>query len=576
MSVKIIDTTLRDAQQSLLATRLKTCDMLPIARLLDEAGFYSLEVWGGATFDVALRYLREDPWERVKLLKEQIRKTKLQMLLRGQNLVGYRHYPDDVVKKFIEFAHKNGIDIFRVFDALNDIRNLEVSIKEAKRAGAIVQGAISYTISPVHTIEYYLNFAEELISLEADFITIKDMAGVLAPDSAYKLVTAIKEKLGVPVNVHTHSTSGMAVATYLKAIEAGAEYIDTSISPLAFGTAQPGIQTLYYTLPLSKRPSVNLKAISQISKYLYTIMEEKYNFLLDQRALTVDPDVLMHQIPGGMLSNLIAQLREQNALDKLDQVLAEVPKVREDLGWPPLVTPMSQIVGTQAVLNVVFGRYKTISREVVDYIKGLYGKPPAPIKEDLKKLALKDEKEVSARPAEFLEPRIEKCTKEVESRNYYTKDEDIITYCLFPEVAKEFFELRRKGQLQELRQSWPYEKVVTVLINGKQFKVGVEAIDLKAISMVMVPPTSAPLPQRVEYSKREEIRGEVLRAPIAGKVVRIYVEPGQKVNKGQKLLTLESMKMNIDIHAPKDAKITQMLVRTGDRVESEQPLAVID
>ncbi len=584
MVVKIIDTTMRDAHQSLLATRFRTKDMLPIAELVDKAGFYSLEVWGGATFDAAIRFLREDPWERLRLIRERVRKTKLQMLLRAQNLVGYWHYPDDVVIKFVELAYKNGIDIFRVFDALNDPRNMRVSIKKAKEVGAIVQGAICYTISPIHTIDYYLKFTEELLALEVDIITIKDMAGILDPITAYKLVKSIKEEFKVPVNVHTHSTGGMAVATYLMAVEAGADYIDTAISPLAFGTAQPGIQSVYHALPQNKRPQINMSVVEEISKYLRKTIEQNYAHLLNLRILLPNPDVIIHQIPGGMFSNLIAQLREQNALDKLDQVLEEVPRVREDLGWPPLVTPLSQIVGTQAVLNVLFGKYKVIAKEVVNYVKGLYGRPPAPIKDEIKKMILKGEEEITIRPADLLEPKHEKCREDLESMGYLMKEEDVLTYCLFPDVAKEFFRLRKEGKIEVIERPPVYRKVVTIIVNGKEYKVGVEGVDLKAIALSSSPYIASPqaiqsnnTPRVYETSKiaKEDIEGEIIRAPMAGKILKIYVEPGKHVKKGDKLITFESMKMATDILAPRDAIIVKILVEEGERIESDQPLMVI-
>ncbi|MEM1651316.1 MAG: pyruvate carboxylase subunit B [Sulfolobales archaeon] len=437
--VRIIDTTLRDAHQSLLATRFKTEDMVPILEKLDRAGFYSLEVWGGATFDVAIRYLREDPWERLRTIRENVKKTKLQMLLRGQNLVGYRHYPDDVVVKFVELAYKNGIDIFRIFDALNDSRNLVTSIKKAKSIGAIVQGAICYTISPIHTIDYYMKYAEELVALEVDMITIKDMAGILDPYTAYTLVSELKSRFKIPVNVHTHTTSGMAVATYVKSVEAGADFIDTAISPLAFGTAQPGIQSVYFSLREDLRPKIDLEVISEISEYLEDVITKKYSKLLTLKALMPDHNVLIHQIPGGMVTNLIAQLRDLKAEHRLKEVLAEVPKTREDLGWPPLVTPLSQIVGTQAVLNVLLGRYKVIAKEVMEYVAGYYGKPPGKINPEIRERVLKNMKEIQSRPADILEPELDKCYEEVRKMDIPLTDENVLTYCLFPDVAKDFF-----------------------------------------------------------------------------------------------------------------------------------------
>ncbi|MCX8184246.1 MAG: pyruvate carboxylase subunit B [Sulfolobales archaeon] len=450
--VGVVDTTLRDAHQSLIATRFRTEDMVPILEKLDRAGFYSLEVWGGATFDVAIRYLKEDPWERLRTIRENVKKTKLQMLLRGQNLVGYRHYADDVVDKFVELAYRNGIDIFRIFDALNDSRNLVASIKKAKSVGAIVQGAICYTISPIHTVDYYVKFAEELVSLGVDMITIKDMAGILDPYKAYTLVREFKKRFNIPVDVHTHTTSGMAVATYVKSVEAGADLIDTAISPLAFGTAQPGIQTVYFSLREDLRPSVDLKVVNEISEYLENVINQKYSKLLTIKALIPDHNVLFHQIPGGMITNLIAQLKELKAEHRLKEVLEEVPKVREDLGWPPLVTPLSQIVGTQAALNVLLGKYKVIAKEVMDYVAGYYGKPPGPINIEIKERVLKNTKEITVRPADLLEMELERCAEEVRKIDVPFTDENIVTYCLFPDVAREFFREYYGEYMKKIRE----------------------------------------------------------------------------------------------------------------------------
>jgi len=440
--VEIIDLTLRDAHQSLIATRLRTEDMIPILDKIDAVGFYAIEMWGGATFDVMIRYLKEDPWERLRTIRERVKRTKLMMLLRGQNLVGYRHYPDDVAEKFVEYAYKNGIDIFRVFDALNDVRNMRVSIKKAKSLGAIVQGTITYTVSPVHTLDYYLKLTEELLALEVDFITIKDMAGILDPYTCFELVKAIKENFKVPVDVHSHSTGGLAVATYIKAVEAGVDIIDTAISPLAFGTSHPSIQAMYYALPQGKKPRVDMRVVKEISEYLNKILFTKYKDLLDIRVFMPDPNVLEHQIPGGMISNFLTQLKQVGAEDKLPLVLEEVKRVREDLGWPPLVTPTSQIVGVQAVLNVLYGRYSVVAKETFNYVKGYYGRPPAPIREDVVKLVLKNEEPINTRPADLLDPAYEKCREEVSKLGFYSKEEDALTYCLFPDVAVEFFKTK--------------------------------------------------------------------------------------------------------------------------------------
>lgn len=440
--VKITDTTFRDAHQSLLATRLRTEDMLRIAPLMDKIGFHSMEVWGGATFDAAMRFLNEDPWERLRLLREKLPNTKLQMLLRGQNVVGYRHYPDDVVEKFIVLAKANGIDIFRIFDALNDTRNMAWAMKVAKRVGAHVQAAISYTISPVHTIEKYVEMAKELVDLGADSICIKDMAGLLSPYVAYELVSRLKREVPVPIQVHTHYTSGMGTATLLKAIEAGADVVDTAISTMALGSSQPPTETLVAILKGTPwDPGLDLELLSEIARYFGEI---KAKYKAYEVPISVDINVLTYQIPGGMLSNLIAQLKEQKALHLLPKVLEEVPKVRAELGYPPLVTPTSQIVGTQAVLNVLMGeRYKVIPREVKDYIRGLYGRPPGPIDPKVKQLAIGDEEPIDCRPADLLLPALEKAREEI--GDLAQSEEDVVSYALFPQVAKPFLERRARG-----------------------------------------------------------------------------------------------------------------------------------
>jgi oxaloacetate decarboxylase alpha subunit len=443
--VQITDTTFRDAHQSLMATRMRTESMLPITEKIDQVGFHSLEVWGGATFDVCIRYLNEDPWERLRQLKKHIKKTPLQMLLRGQNLVGYRNYPDDVVKKFVEKAAENGIDIFRVFDALNDIRNLETAVKTVKKVDRHVQGTICYTISPVHTIEYYLKVAKNLVNLDCDSICIKDMAGMLSPKEAYNLVSALKKEAGLPVQLHCHYTSGMALMTYMRACDAGVDVLDAAFSPLGGGTSQPPVETLVAALKETPYdPQLDMELLVEIAQYFNELRQKFYDplCLIDPKAERLDTSILVHQIPGGMFSNLISQLKEQNALDKLDDVLDEVPKVRKELGYPPLVTPTSQIVGTQAVFNVLSGkRYSIVPKEVKDYVKGLYGKPPAPIDKEVKKKIIGDEEVVTHRPADMLKPELETIPKE--ARQFIENDEDALTYVLFPQTAMEFFKKRK-------------------------------------------------------------------------------------------------------------------------------------
>ena len=458
--VKITDTTFRDAHQSLMATRMRTDAMLPIAEKIDQVGFFSIEMWGGATFDVCIRYLAEDPWERIRVLKRHIKNTPFQMLLRGQNVVGYRNYPDDVVIKFVEKAAENGIDIFRVFDALNDVRNMEVAIKTIKKCGKHAQGSICYTISPVHTIEYYVDVAKKLAELECDSICIKDMAGMLAPKPAYELITTLKKEVGLPVHLHSHSTSGMVMMTYLRACDAGVDILDTAFSPLAWGTSQPPVESVVAALKGTPYDTgLNLELLHEIAEYFQELREKYYDplKLINPKSERVDPSILIHQIPGGMFSNLLEQLKEQNALHRLKDVLEEVPIVRKELGYPPLVTPTSQLVGIQAVFNVLSGkRYSIVPKEVKDYVKGFYGKPPAPIDEKVKKLIIGDEEPITCRPADLLEPALNKIPKEV--KPYIESEEDKLTYALFPQVAPEFFK-KRKAKREEAKTGIPPEKI---------------------------------------------------------------------------------------------------------------------
>lgn len=442
--VKITDTILRDAHQSLIATRMKTEDMLPIANKLDKVGFYSLEVWGGATFDACLRFLKEDPWERLRVLRRAFKNTKLQMLLRGQNLLGYKHYADDVVEMFVKKSIENGIDIIRIFDALNDPRNIKKSIEATKKYGGHAQAAISFTTSPVHNNEYYINLSIEMEKMGADSICIKDMSGILMPYEAEKLVKGLKENISVPIQIHSHFTSGIANQTYMKAIEAGADIIDTAISPLGMGTSQPATESMIASLQGSPYyPDIDMDLLLEITDY-FKELRDKYEKegLLNSKVLNVDVRTLKYQVPGGMLSNLVSQLNSQGALDRFDEVLEEVPKVREDLGYPPLVTPMSQMVGTTAVFNVLLGeRYKMIPKEAKNYVKGLYGKPAVPIKEEIRKKIIGDEEVFTGRPADLMEPELNKLKDDI--KEYIEQDEDILTYALFPQVAIDFFKYRQ-------------------------------------------------------------------------------------------------------------------------------------
>ncbi|WP_245669683.1 oxaloacetate decarboxylase subunit alpha [Desulfuribacillus alkaliarsenatis] len=445
--IGITDTTLRDAHQSLLATRMKLEHMLPVAEQMDEIGYHSVEVWGGATFDTCMRFLEEDPWVRLRALKAKFKNTPLQMLLRGQNLVGYKHYADDVVDEFIKRSVSNGIDILRIFDALNDTRNMERACKVAKQEGAHIQLALSYTISDLHDMNYYLNKAEEFRQLGADSICIKDMAGIISPNAAYQLVRELKEKIGLPVQFHCHYTSGMASMVYLKAVEAGLDVFDTATSTLALGSSQPATETMIAALQDTEYDTgLDLVKISPLAKYFKEIRKDYKEF--DISDSTVDVNVLMYQIPGGMISNFISQLSQQNALNRLPDVLEEVPRVREDFGYPPLVTPSSQIVGTQAVLNVLNGeRYKAVTNEVKNYMKGLYGRPPGNINVDVQKKIIGDEEPIDVRPADLIEPQLDTARQEV--AELLLKPEDLLSYILLPQIAKGFLErqLSRKTML---------------------------------------------------------------------------------------------------------------------------------
>ena len=470
--VKITDTTLRDGHQSLFATRMRTEDMIPIAEAMDEMGFFSLEVWGGATFDSAMRFLNENPWDRPRTLKRHIKNTPLQMLLRGQNLVGYRHYPDDIVEKFVFKAVEAGIDIFRIFDALNDIRNMETAIKAVKKAGAHAQGSVVYTISPIHTLESFVEMAKKLEELGVDSICIKDMAGLMSPTVASKLVKMMKKELSVPIDLHTHSTAGWAPITYMKAVEAGVDIIDTAMSPFGFGTAQPATESMVAAFKDTPYDTgMDLKKLEKIAEY-FRVVEKKLRKYTRMEMRIADTRVLIYQVPGGMLSNLYNQLKEMKAEDKIEEVLAEVPQVRAEVGYPPLVTPLSQIVGTQAVMNVISGeRWKMVTKEMRNYIKGLYGNPPGEIKEEIKKKVLGDEKPITARPADLLEPGFEKVKEEI--GDLADNEEDVLSYALFPDVARKFF-MRRKGLAEETSEPPKEGKKYKIWINGEEYFVNVE------------------------------------------------------------------------------------------------------
>ena len=449
--VQFVETVLRDANQSLIATRLPFEKFEPMLATIDKAGFYAAECWGGATFDVCLRYLNEDPWERLGKIRKAMPNTKLQMLLRGQNVLGYSHYPDDFVKLFVQKAVENGIDVIRIFDALNDVNNMKVAMEATVKAGAIASGTISYTTSPVHTHEKYVAMVKELKEMGASTICIKDMAGIMGPKEAYDLVSAIKDAVDLPIDLHTHSTTGLAFMTYLKAVEAGVDIIDTAISPFSGGTSQPATETMAYALrQLGYEVELNDECTTKMADYFKTVRDD---FVADgtlmPKSMATDTQCLTYQVPGGMLSNLLSQLKQMNALDKFDEALAETPKVRADMGYPPLVTPTSQMVGVQAVRNVLDGeRYKTVSKEIKAYCKGEYGITPAPINEEIKAKILGDEKPIEGRYADTLAPIVEPTRQKL--GDLARSDEDVLSYIAFPNLAEKFFEARKAKEENEV------------------------------------------------------------------------------------------------------------------------------
>jgi oxaloacetate decarboxylase alpha subunit len=454
MKINFTETVLRDANQSLIATRMPFADFEGILETMDKAGYYSLECWGGATFDSCLRYLNEDPWERLRKIKDKVKKTKLQMLLRGQNILGYKHYPDDVVRAFVAHAVDNGMDIFRIFDALNDFRNIEVAVDETKKRKAHAQGTISYTTSPIHSLEKYASMGTQLENMGVDSICIKDMAGIMGPKEAYDLVKALTESVKIPVFLHTHSTTGLAPMTYLKAIEAGCSGIDCAISSFSGGTSQPSTETLDYALKqLGYQTGLDEKTLKKINDF-FKPLKQKYieSGLMDTFVMGTETDALVYQVPGGMLSNLLAQLKAQNSMDRLDEVLEEIPNVRKDLGYPPLVTPMSQMVGVQAATNVLQGeRYKSVSKEVKSYIRGEYGKAPGEIDRSLIKKVLGNEEPIKGRFADTLAPVFEETKKQLGS--IAKNDEDVLSYIAFPQIAEKFFEYREDASAVKVSYS---------------------------------------------------------------------------------------------------------------------------
>lgn len=571
--VHITDTTLRDAHQSLIATRLKTEDMVPLAREINNIGFFSVEAWGGATFDSCIRFLNDDPWQRLRDLKEVLPDTPIQMLLRGQNLVGYRHYPDDVVERFVDAAHRNGVDIFRIFDALNDIRNMESSMKAVSDLGAHMQGAICYTTSPVHTIETFIDMAEELYSHGCDSVCIKDMAGLIMPEAARELVTGIKKRVDLMVDLHSHSTSGIAIMSYYAAIEAGVDILDTAMSPFAFGTSQPATESVIASLIGTPRDTeLDLLALRKVRNICLDI-RKKYDGLVDPISERVDSDVLVYQLPGGMISNLVSQLKEQDALDKLQAVFDEIPRVREDLGYPPLVTPTSQIVGTQAVLNVLMGaRYQNVTKEVKDYVHGLYGRPPAPISVAINQQINEGAEMITVRPADLLEPMYEKMKKEATGMNLVKKEEDILTYILYPAIAPAFLKGEKTAEAipaSRAASSAPAEipHAMEVEVDGEIFSVRIVSVGGSAISAPVGSTDKSQIP-------RGDLPGGI-KSNMQGMVLDIKVARGQEVKKGETLIVLEAMKMENPIQSPTDGKVADIFVDVGAVVQNGDILLVV-
>jgi pyruvate carboxylase subunit B len=571
--VLITDTTLRDAHQSLIATRLRTEDMIPLAREIDHCGFFSVEAWGGATFDTCIRFLNDDPWDRLRALKTELKNTPIQMLLRGQNLVGYRHYSDDVVDKFVDASYKNGVEIFRVFDALNDIRNMTRSMKRVKDVGAHLQATICYTTSPVHNNETFIEMAKELYTLDCDSICIKDMAGLIMPAAAKALITGIKKSVDVKVCLHSHSTSGIAPMSYEAAIEAGVDILDTAMSPFSMGTSQPPTESIVASLKGTPRDTgidlIKLRAV----RNLCLKVREKYGGLLNPISERVDSDVLIYQLPGGMISNTVSQLQEQDALDRWDEVLAEIPRVRRDLGYPPLVTPTSQIVGTQAVLNVLVNgkRYQNVTKEVKDYVRGLYGKSPAPVPDDIRTLIIGDEEVITCRPADLLEPSYAKMKDEAEKAGLVKKEEDVLTYILYPAIAPAFLkggkvpeELPKKQQAPKAETGMP--GVMEVEVDGEVFSVKIISVGGSRVEVASVTP-QAKIP-RGEYAGG-------IKSNMQGMVLQVLVSRGSQVKKGDPLIVLEAMKMENPIHSPVDGKVTEIFVDTGDVVQNGDVLLVV-
>ncbi len=591
----ITDVVLRDAHQSLFATRMRLDDMLPIAEKLDQVGFWSLESWGGATFDACIRFLGEDPWERIRELKKAMPNTPQQMLFRGQNILGYRHYADDIVDKFVERAAVNGVDVFRVFDAMNDPRNLERAIAAVRKQGKHAQGTLAYTLSPVHDIDTWINMGKRLDDMGVDSIAIKDMAGLLSPYVAYELVSKLKETVSVPIHMQCHATTGLSTATYLKSIEAGIDNVDTAISSMSMTYGHSSTEAVVSILQGTERDTgLDLALLEEIAGYFREVRKKYAKFEGSLRG--TDSRILVAQVPGGMLTNLENQLREQNATDRLDEVLEEIPRVREDLGFIPLVTPTSQIVGTQSVINVLLGeRYKNIAKETEGVLKGEYGATPAPVNAELQARVLNGAEAMTCRPADKLSPEFDKQKAELQAKASdeglefgENLDDDVLTYALFPQVALKFLanrtnpsafephpdqapvETAASESQQSSQQSGGDPAVYTVDVGGERFVVRVaEGGD---VEMLDTPVPSSPAPSAASVPTGS---GEQIKAPLGGNVFKLIAAPGDNVASGDVVLVLEAMKMETEIRAATGGRVAEVLVQEGDAVDAGQPLVIL-
>ena len=595
--LKITELAFRDAHQSLLATRLRLDDMLPIAQTLDKVGYWSMESWGGATFDACIRYLGEDPWERIRAIKKAMPNTKQQMLLRGQNLLGYRHYADDVVMKFVERAHKNGVDVFRIFDAMNDVRNLTTAVKACKDVGAHAQGTLAYTISPVHTLEFWLDMAKKLEDLEVDSICIKDMAGLLKPYDCEELVTRLKETVKVPIAMQCHATTGLSTATYQKAIDAGIDMLDTAISPMSMTYGHTATETIAAIVEGTARDThLDKPLLAKAAAYFRGVRIKYAQF--EGSLKGVDARILTAQVPGGMLTNMENQLKEQGAQDKFDEVLLEITRVREDLGFIPLVTPTSQIVGTQAVINVLTGeRYKSISKETAGVLKGEYGATAAPVNKELQARVLNGEQPITCRPADNiadeladLEAGLFTIAKEKQLRLADEKIDDVLTYALFPQVALKFIENRDNPSAFEPAptdgpQEVSAQQAEPFAADAASYKVKVEGkvyhVDVAATGEVMnLTPVSLSTPNNeashsAVQTPAQSANSTEIKAPLSGTIVKVVVEDGQVIDEGDVILILEAMKMETEVRSTVSGIVTKTSVKEGDAVQVGQTMMLV-